>query len=62
MMSEDFYNNYVIDTISDETGTIYDLFLPSGEADYDWEYYNSYDDINEAHAEGVAACKRAANA
>jgi len=60
-MSEPFYNGYVIDTISDEYGTAYDLYV-FGDDDYGWEYYATYDDVDEAHAEGVAACKRAAKA
>lgn len=60
-MSENYYNNYVIEKISDEHGTVYDLYV----GDYDshtYDYYASYEDVDEAHAEGVAACKRAANA
>ena len=60
-MPENYYNNYVIDTISDEYGTVYDLYV-SDDGSYTWEYYGSYDDVDVAHAEGVAACKRAANA
>jgi hypothetical protein len=58
-MSEEFYNSYLIDTISDENGIVYDLFV-SADDGYTWEFYNWYDDIDLAHAEGVSACKRAA--
>ena len=59
-MTENYYNMYYIDVISDEYGTVYDLYV----GDYDsheYDYYASYEDVDVAHAEGVAACKRAAN-
>jgi hypothetical protein len=58
-MREPYYNDYLIDTLSDEHGTVYDVFVSEDDG-YTWEYYNSYDDVNLAHAEAVAACKRAA--
>ena len=59
-MTEEYYNNYVIERVQDNdlSLTVYDLYVAPNYEDNGWEYYASYEDVDEAHAEGVAYCKR----
>jgi hypothetical protein len=59
-MTEKYYNDYIIEKVENEFGRAYDLYVP--DEDNGWEYYASYDNANDAHAEGVAYCKRAEKA
>jgi len=60
IVTEKYYNDYIIEKVENKYGKAYDLYVSDGENG--WEYYHSYDNANDAHAEGVAYCKRAAEA
>jgi len=59
-MSFPYYNNYIVERVQDnDLGlTVYDLYVAPNYEEHGWEYYCSYEDVDEAHAEGVAYCKK----